>query len=801
MRHRIYTATVNTIKHAFLTAILLFGLLSLYAQTTYTVKQDGTGDFTQIQPAINTAINNDTIVVHPGRYYDNIDFSGKSITLTSLYRYSNDRADIENTIIDGGGNTVISFTNEETRATCLDGFTVENGSRGIYILHSSPTVQNCIIQKNIGLGGMSVMGFPFLSGNVIRENVSYGQGGGLIIGTTLGMDYYGTVFDTVNKNSIYSNRASFTHDLLLYDLPFLIPLDTFTVSEDYLDHVYVQGYQMQYLPIGPTDIIQCENAVISFINHDLYVSPTGDDVNNSGLSLESPFKTISHAMYMIASDPINPKTIYVEPGTYSIDGNGEFFTIVMKSHVTVQGAGAEQTILSGEGISNDRAFFGSDRHTVDFKIKDIGFQNWGMRNVRYTATAIKPLSVHGFEVENCHFTNGIIGIGYVNGYNYYQINEGSTATFRNLVFTGLARHAISVYSQYGVYENITITGQRSQITETGMTMTGTPISFPVLDWMEWFYENGDVYHRYYTLANILIYDNEALRTVDTTGYPTVYACNAIYIPPFVDVMLTNATIVDNIPTNPTIPSTPIVIGNRSTLRVYNSILYGNSPSFSFIPGAVLPLPVDQLQHLYVNNSLIQGGEASLNAVELDFVSEGNIFGFIVLDWDESNLDANPLFDNNDLAFPYQLSVGSPAIGAGTLDLPDHFALPETDIMGNPRIVDGVVDMGAYQKSSNSDYNETVLPTKSTLLGNYPNPFNPSTTISFNVARSGFVSIEVYNVRGQKVRSLVSGVYSVGEHSVVWNGCADDGRSVGSGVYFYRMVSDGVSEVKKMLLLK
>jgi len=88
-----------------------------------------------------------------------------------------------------------------------------------------------------------------------------------------------------------------------------------------------------------------------------------------------------------------------------------------------------------------------------------------------------------------------------------------------------------------------------------------------------------------------------------------------------------------------------------------------------------------------------------------------------------------------------------------------------------------------------------------LHGNYPNPFNPSTTISFSLGCTERVVIDVYNVRGQRVRSLVSGVYGAGEHTVVWNGCGDDGIEVGSGVYFYRMVSGRYTGVKKMLLVK
>jgi len=88
-----------------------------------------------------------------------------------------------------------------------------------------------------------------------------------------------------------------------------------------------------------------------------------------------------------------------------------------------------------------------------------------------------------------------------------------------------------------------------------------------------------------------------------------------------------------------------------------------------------------------------------------------------------------------------------------------------------------------------------------LNSNYPNPFNPSTTISFDLAVPGHVDLEVYNVRGQKVRVLVSGDFIAGRHNVVWNGEDSAGRTVGSGVYFYRMTMTGFTSVKKMVLMK
>jgi len=84
---------------------------------------------------------------------------------------------------------------------------------------------------------------------------------------------------------------------------------------------------------------------------------------------------------------------------------------------------------------------------------------------------------------------------------------------------------------------------------------------------------------------------------------------------------------------------------------------------------------------------------------------------------------------------------------------------------------------------------------------YPNPFNPETTIFFNLAKDDHITLSVYNIRGQKVRDLASGVTSAGKHSVVWNGKDSFGNSVVSGIYFYRLTTKQGSVLQKMTLLK
>ncbi len=94
-----------------------------------------------------------------------------------------------------------------------------------------------------------------------------------------------------------------------------------------------------------------------------------------------------------------------------------------------------------------------------------------------------------------------------------------------------------------------------------------------------------------------------------------------------------------------------------------------------------------------------------------------------------------------------------------------------------------------------------LPTTYALEQNYPNPFNPSTQISFALPVASHVELEVFNVLGQRVTTLVNGDMPVGVHTVTWDGRNDDGSTVSSGVYFYRVAADNFVATKKMMMLK
>ncbi len=88
-----------------------------------------------------------------------------------------------------------------------------------------------------------------------------------------------------------------------------------------------------------------------------------------------------------------------------------------------------------------------------------------------------------------------------------------------------------------------------------------------------------------------------------------------------------------------------------------------------------------------------------------------------------------------------------------------------------------------------------------LAVNYPNPFNPTTTILFTLPEAGNVSLKIYNAAGQLVRTLADKSYPAGAHQLVWNGRNELGEAAASGLYFYHIHAGQFSQTRKMLLLR
>jgi hypothetical protein len=106
----------------------------------------------------------------------------------------------------------------------------------------------------------------------------------------------------------------------------------------------------------------------------------------------------------------------------------------------------------------------------------------------------------------------------------------------------------------------------------------------------------------------------------------------------------------------------------------------------------------------------------------------------------------------------------------------------------------------------SDFNpvanddEVLIPRNIELLGNFPNPFNPETTIRFRMDKSAPAELTIYNEKGQVVKTINT-ITTQGINSVVWDGKDLSGKQVSSGVYFFRLKSGSYSSTKKMVMMK
>jgi len=97
--------------------------------------------------------------------------------------------------------------------------------------------------------------------------------------------------------------------------------------------------------------------------------------------------------------------------------------------------------------------------------------------------------------------------------------------------------------------------------------------------------------------------------------------------------------------------------------------------------------------------------------------------------------------------------------------------------------------------------EVAIPKEFALHNNYPNPFNPVTNITYDIASATDVTLEIYNVMGQRVRTLAQGSHEPGRYRIMWNATNDYGQSLSSGMYIYRIQAGDFVSVKKLILMK
>ena len=204
-------------------------------------------------------------------------------------------------------------------------------------------------------------------------------------------------------------------------------------------------------------------------------------------------------------------------------------------------------------------------------------------------------------------------------------------------------------------------------------------------------------------------------------------------------------------------------------------------------------------HPYFNISGLADGSADLTDVNGEGFSEGFNWSYTGENNWIDHLDpigsASVLFSNPSLAYNCGIAYDSgnyKTVGCSF----------EITGLNSTRFEDALLGILNFFDVPMTDSEDENTPAIKYSLNNYPNPFNPSTKISFSIPVKEKVSIEVFNALGQKVSVLVDEEMTLGSHSIIWDGTDDRGNTVASGIYLYKMKAGGrYTSTKKMILLK
>ena len=770
------------------------------------VSLDGSQTYTSIQTAIQAANDGDTVLVHPGRYFENVDFIGKSINLHSLEASSGDSSYIASTIIDGNNSGSCIRIINPAQNISIRGFTLEHGSGtllygspgdyiggGVYIVeYCDLSIINCDIKNNHAYNTAGVYiacAAVFLSGVDIHDNHASGVIGGLFV-YSHSSSPTSITFDPVNRCSIYNNFGGNTSDIYVFDVQanLDIYLDMATVAEP--SSFYCQRVNQLISDIYH-DTIHVQRAFREEVNHDLYVSPTGND-ENSGLSPAEAMKSITKAVHRIASDSLDVKTVHVLPGTYCEGDDDQIFPIPAKSHVRIVGESASACTLfaAASQTTTMLSFFRSKSQTnAFFKGFTITTSSDFNRPIYPIGSKRNNITLSDITIRDTHV--------YRRGAIRFDTLPSHTGTLNNITICNMVTDE-QIFS-------VDLAGSITNCTFENITST---YHDPYSDWILTMF---DLWAR-----GPLRVENCIFRNFNVPGrQPPFHISDPNQPTGNVDISISNC-LFDNIGNyadgpigfnNRNVENFQVnnctFINNRGSLgaigltgRIYmkNNIFYNPQSAYEIYLYPSFPYGINS--HVYLDYNNIRGGEASIN----------NPYGNNHVYYGSTNISEYPDFVSLEPDSPYfaMLSSNSPCVDTGTPDISD-LNLPPYDLAGNWRVWNSRIDMGCYEYGSEpwvtNDDPIAPEPGKLILHQNYPNPFNPSTTISYNLPKTGPVRMDIYNIKGQLVKTLVNDHKTAGSHSVIWDGKDDNGRAASTGVYFYRIVTPDKVLTNKMLMVK
>jgi predicted outer membrane repeat protein len=708
-----------------------------------------------------------------------------------------------------GGGIRCLVSNIDLEEVIISGNSAIKGG-GIYSQGSNLNLLNVSVENNTASekgGGI----YCYANSSTSLENVTVtGNYANEIGGGIFCLENSMLYFNEENRCNIYLNNImsgrGFGVDINAIDCDNIdVIVDTFTV-------LIPTDYYVSPIDNFTFDIIS--SIQDSLINSDLYVSVDGDDFN-SGISASEPLQTIRCALSKIYADSLNHNSIILLPGIYSSETNGEVFPIEWSNHVSLEGNLEEESILDANDSNGILRF----NYISDASVNNVILRNghayqgggiycyYSNPNFEYITLIDNYASIGGgiycensnpslsnIEIINnsaynegggiyCYSSNLLLefitiigntadsgGGGYFNNSQPSLEDVIIDSNIANDDGGGLICNSDSNPDLY----NVIISGNSTTYSGGGIVCTDN--SNPVLQNVEISSNSvsgingkgGGLYcdESNPILENVIIIDNSAYGDGGKGGGLYCEGSNP---------NLENVTIAENFAAH---DAGGIRCNSFSYPTLINCILWNDLP-----------------QEIYVESGSVT---ATYSDIQGGWIGIGNI-------------DADPLFTGIGEQL-YTLLEGSLCIDAGNPDQiyydPEDLSNPGYALF--PAMGTIINDMGAYGGPNAIGWpvvgldDNIITQTPETLLNqNYPNPFNPTTTISFSVAQTlSFVTLDIYNIKGQKVKSLVKETIPAGDHNILWNGVDESGKSVSSGIYFYKLNVNGKTEaIKKCLLLK